>query len=251
MLSPASTTDVPLAFDRAAPTYDLMVRLNPGYHRHLRAAAGALVERLPLRTGRSVRVADLGAGSGASTAALVRALRDVTAPVEIVGLDASAQMLAQAEEKDWPTGVRFVHGRAEELDQRRSEWGLDESLDGVFAAYLFRNVDDRDRVLSSVHDLLAPGGVLVTQEYSVVGSRHAPKVWSAVCWLVVIPLAYLTSRQTSLYRYLWRSVQAFDSVQTFTERMHRAGFVDVEVRTVSGWQREILHTFRGRKPEVA
>jgi ubiquinone/menaquinone biosynthesis C-methylase UbiE len=248
MLSPTSTTDVPLAFDRAAPTYDLMVRLNPGYHRHLRAAAQALVDRLPLRTGRSVRVADLGAGSGASTAALVRTLRDVPAPVEIVGLDASAQMLAQAEDKDWPAGVRFVHGRAEELDRRRSEWGLDEPLDGVFAAYLFRNVDDRDRVLGSVHDLLAPGGVLVTQEYSVVGSRHAPKVWSAVCWLVVIPLAYLTSRQTSLYRYLWRSVQAFDAVQTFVDRLYAAGFVDVEVRTVPGWQHGILHTFVARRP---
>jgi ubiquinone/menaquinone biosynthesis C-methylase UbiE len=91
--------------------------------------------------------------------------------------------------------------------------------------------------------------VLVTQEYSVAGSRHAPKVWSAVCWAVVIPLAYLTSRRTALYRYLWRSVQSFDSVQTFTERLHRAGFVDVEVRTVPGWQREILHTFRARRPE--
>ena len=248
MLSPAQTTDVPSAFDDAASTYDLMVRLNPGYHRHLGAAADALVERLP-RTGRqALRVADLGAGSGASTLALLRALASLPVPAEVVGVDASAQMLAQAEAKSWPAGVSFVHGRAEELDRCKHDWGLAEPLDGVFAAYLFRNVVDRDAVLDDVFDLLAPGGVLVTQEYSVVGSRHAPKIWSAVCWLVVIPLAYLTSRRTSLYRYLWRSVQAFDSVPTFTDRLHRAGFVDVEVRTVSGWQRDILHTFRARRP---
>jgi ubiquinone/menaquinone biosynthesis C-methylase UbiE len=250
MLSPTQSTDVPLAFDEAAAGYDLMVRLNPGYHRHLRSAARALVELLPARAGR-IRVADLGAGSGASTAALLTSLLPAGRPFDVVGVDASAQMLAQAEEKTWPDGVRFVHGRAEDLARQRTAWGLADPLDGVFAAYLFRNVVSRDSVLEDVYDLLVPGGVLVTQEYSVAGSRSAPKVWSAVCWLVVIPLAYLTSRRTSLYRYLWRSVQAFDSVQTFSERLIRAGFVDVEVRTVPGWQQGILHTFRARRPVQA
>ena len=76
----------------------------------------------------------------------------------------------------------------------------------------------------------------------------AQLVWSAVCWLVIIPLGWLTSRRTRLYRYLWRSVLRFDSIQTFVDRLYRAGFVDVEVRTVPGWQRGILHTFRARKP---
>ena len=35
-----TTREVPVTFDEAAPRYDLMVALNPGYHRHLRAAAG-------------------------------------------------------------------------------------------------------------------------------------------------------------------------------------------------------------------
>ncbi|MET1005416.1 MAG: class I SAM-dependent methyltransferase [Propionibacteriaceae bacterium] len=248
MLSPAQTTDVPLAFDGAASKYDLMVRLNPGYHQHLRSAARALLERLPRSDGGPVRLADLGCGSGASTLALLQSLRD-DQPFELVGVDASAQMLAQAEAKTWPGGVSFVHGRAEDLETCRTAWGLDESRDGIFAAYLFRNVVDRDTVLSAVYDLLAPGGAFVTQEYSVKGSRHAPAIWTAVCWLVVIPLALLTSGQTSLYRYLWRSVRAFDSVAGFTDRLHKAGFVDVEVRTVPGWQRSILHTFRARRPE--
>ena len=60
----------------------------------------------------------------------------------------------------------------------------------------------------------------------------------------MIPLSWLTSRQTRLYRYLWRSVLDFDSVDTFIDRLYGAGFVDVEVRTVPGWQHNILHTFR-------
>lgn len=250
MLSPALTTDVPLAFDEAASTYDLMVRLNPGYHRHLRSAAEALIEWLPDHGLSAVRVADLGCGSGASTRALVDALERLLRPAEVVGVDASAEMLSCATGKRWPTGVTFVHGRAEDLSTAGPEWGRAPAQHGVFAAYLFRNVTERDMVLRAVHDLLVPGGVLVAQEYSVTGSRHAPALWTAVCWSVVIPLAWLTSRQTRLYRYLWRSVRAFDSVQQFIDRLHDAGFVDVEVRTVPGWQRDILHTFRARRPEV-
>ena len=90
----------------------------------------------------------------------------------------------------------------------------------------------------------------LVQEYSVAGSPLAATVWSLVCWSVVVPLSWLTSRRTRLYRYLWRSVLRFDSVQAFSDRLYGAGFVDVEVRTVPGWQRGILHTFRARKPSV-
>jgi hypothetical protein len=39
------------AFDRAAPTYDAMVALSPGYHDQLLGAAGALLDRLPAPDG--------------------------------------------------------------------------------------------------------------------------------------------------------------------------------------------------------
>ena len=56
------------AFDRGAGHYDLMVALNPGYHRELRRAAGALIERVG--DGRGLSLIDLACGSGASTRAL-------------------------------------------------------------------------------------------------------------------------------------------------------------------------------------
>jgi ubiquinone/menaquinone biosynthesis C-methylase UbiE len=223
-----------------------MVALNPGYHAHLRSAATALAERLPApRT--STRVVDLGCGSGASTKALLQRLAEEPG-VEIVGVDASAGMLARARAKSWPESVDFHQGLAEDLAAARGDWGLSDPVDGVFAAYLFRNVTERDKVLASASDLLRPGGVLVTQEYSVAGSLGARILWSLVCWLVVIPLSWVTSGDTRLYRYLWRSVLAFDSVQTFTDRLFAAGLIDVEVQTVPGWQHGILHTFRARKP---
>ncbi len=243
-----TTAEVPVTFDEAAPRYDLMVALNPGYHRHLRAAADALLERLPgLRDREPVRLADLGCGSGASTRALQYAVEAQDAQPRIVGIDASSGMLAQAQSKSWPTGVTFAHGFAQQLSELRTEWGLGHQVPGVLAAYLFRNVNERDEVLIHVSDLLVDDGILVVQEYSVAGRPAAQLIWTTVCWLVVIPLSLLTSRRTLLYRYLWRSVLAFDSVQVFTDRLYAAGFVDVEVRTVPGWQRGILHTFRARR----
>jgi ubiquinone/menaquinone biosynthesis C-methylase UbiE len=248
-----TTENLAAAFDEVAPRYDLMVTLNPGYHRHLRAAADALVEWLPRGKPEAASAAllDLGCGSGASTRALLEAAQAAGRPLAIVGVDASGGMIEQARAKDWPTNVRFEHGQAEEIALVRERAGIADPIHGVFAAYLFRNGRDRDTLLSGLFDLLAKGGVLVVQEYSIAGSsRWIRGLWTAVCWLVIIPLGWLTSPRSRLYRYLWRSVRSFDSVQTFVDRLYGAGFVAVEVRTVRGWQRDILHTFRARKPDA-
>jgi ubiquinone/menaquinone biosynthesis C-methylase UbiE len=245
---PAGLEDVWLAtaFDEAAPRYDLMVALNPGYHRELAIAADALATWVGSDASRLV---DLGCGSGASTRALLHALGR-GAPPEILGIDASVGMLSRAKAKPWPYGVRFERCFAQDLADARVALGLGEAVDGVFAAYLFRNVSpaDRDRTLTAVRQLLRPGGAVVVQEYSVAGSPRAGLVWTLVCWLAVIPLSWLTLRRTRLYRYLWSSVRGFESVQAFVDRLYAAGFVDVEVRTARGWQRGILHTFRARRP---
>jgi ubiquinone/menaquinone biosynthesis C-methylase UbiE len=248
-----TTENVAEAFDEAAPRYDLMVALNPGYRSHLRSAANALVERLPMDANprRPVRVVDLGCGSGVSTRAVQRAVEAIGRRPEITAVDASAGMLAQASAKSWPAGTRFEVGKAEDLAWARESWGLGDRVPGAFAAYLLRNVTEPDVVLAAIFDLLHDDGNVVLQEYSVAGSIRSELIWSFVCWLVVIPLSYLTSRQTRLYRYLWRSVRSFDSVQTMVDRLYGAGFTDVEVRTVRGWQRGILHQFRARKPALA
>ena len=99
---------VPSAFDAGAPAYDRLTGANPGYHAHLRLSARRM--RLP-SGGRGLRLLDAGCGTGASTAALLAA-----APhAQIVAVDASSQMLARARAKAWPSCVRFVHTRVEDL----------------------------------------------------------------------------------------------------------------------------------------
>jgi ubiquinone/menaquinone biosynthesis C-methylase UbiE len=153
-------------------------------------------------------------------------------------------MLAQARSKAWPTTVRFVHSRAEDL----AAHGVAGPFDGILAAYLLRNLPDVDAGVADLRELLAPGAPLAVHEYSVADSAFARAVWTAVCWGIVIPLGWRVTGDASLYRYLWRSVLAFDGVERLTRRLRDAGLEAVHVEPMDGWQRGIVHTVVGLRP---
>ncbi|MFI9007877.1 class I SAM-dependent methyltransferase [Actinosynnema sp. NPDC053489] len=230
-----TAAEVPGSFDVAAGDYDVLVRLNPGYHRALRASARAL--ELP-RRGAGLRVLDLGCGTGASTAALLAAAPEA----EVVAVDASAGMLARARAKPWPDRVTFVHSRVEDLD-------VPGPFDAVFAAYLVRNLPDPDTTLAAVRGLMKPGAPLVVHEYSVRDSVVRTVIWTAMCGLVVVPAGWLLTRDRSLYTYLWRSVLRFDGASALRDRLRRNGFVAVRSRPAGGLQLGVVHTFTGRAPD--
>jgi len=101
-------SNVARAFDEHARSYDRLVGANRGYHEHLRMSA----RRMGLRDrGAGMRLLDLGCGTGASTQALL----DAAPEAEIIGVDASYEMLSIARAKTWPPGVRFVHASVDEL----------------------------------------------------------------------------------------------------------------------------------------
>jgi ubiquinone/menaquinone biosynthesis C-methylase UbiE len=229
--------DIPGAFDAGAPAYDKLVDTNPGYHSHLRLS----VQRMRIANrGVGLRLLDAGCGTGASTAALVAG-----APrAEIVAVDASAGMLAQAAAKPWPSSVSFVLSRIEDV----AEAGVRGPFDGILAAYLVRNVADKDAQLRRFRELLRPGGILAVHEYSVRDSRLATAAWNTVCATIIIPSGRLRSGDASLYRYLRQSVNGFDGVAAFRDRLRANGFQSVRSETMTGWQRNIVHTFLGQAP---
>jgi ubiquinone/menaquinone biosynthesis C-methylase UbiE len=228
---------VPSAFDVGAAAYDRLVGANPGYHAHLRMSARRM--RIP-DCGRDMRLLDAGCGTGASTAALLAAAPDA----DIVAVDASAAMLDEARAKPWPPSVRFVHSPIEAL----ADVGIDGPFDGILAAYLVRNLTDPDAQLRAFHKLLRPGATLAVHEYSVRDSRAATAVWHAVCWGIIIPSGWRHTRDTTLYRHLWRSVSTFDGAARFRGRLREAGFTAIHSETMPGWQRNIVHTFLADAP---
>jgi ubiquinone/menaquinone biosynthesis C-methylase UbiE len=229
--------DVPGAFDVGAHAYDSLVGANPGYHDHLRISA----RRMRIADGgRGLRLLDAGCGTGLSTAALLTA-----APhAEVIAVDASAGMLAEAAAKSWPETVRFVHSPIEDI----ADAGVHGPFDGIFAAYLLRNLTDPDAQLRRFREMLRPGATLAVHEYSVRDSRAAKAIWNAVCWGIIVPSGWLQTRDSTLYRHLWRSVNGFDGAAAFQRRLVAAGFAGVHSETMPGWQRDIVHTFLADVP---
>ena len=228
---------VPSTFDVEAPSYDRLVGANPGYHSHLRMSARRM--RIPNK-GRGLRLLDAGCGTGASTAALLEAAPEA----EIVAVDASAGMLAQAAAKSWPSTVTFVHSTIEEL----AEAGVEGPFDGILAAYLLRNLSDPDAQLRRFRTLLRPGATLALHEYSVADSRLATAIWNVVCAAVIIPMGWYQTRDATLYRHLRRSVTTFDGAAALRNRLRAAGFASTLSETVPGWQHNVVHTFLADAP---
>jgi ubiquinone/menaquinone biosynthesis C-methylase UbiE len=223
--------DLAAAFDHASRSYDVLVAANPGHHAHLRRSVRRL--RLPGH-GEGLRLLDLGCGTGASTAAL----RSVLPAAGNTAVDASAGMLARAAAKPWAVGVSLVHAPAERL----ADAGVAGPFDAVFAACLFRNVADPDAVLTTVRDVLRPGGRLGVHEYSLSGRAVDRAVWSVVCRGIVQPAATLLG-DGPLYRHLWRSVVEFDTADRLPHRLRAAGFDRVRTLPLPGRQTGITHMF--------
>lgn len=230
------TIDVPGEFDTAAASYDRLVAASPGYHDNLIRSARRM--QLP-GDGAGLHLLDLGCGTGASTAALLA----VAPHARITAVDASAGMLARAREADWTPGVSFVHARAEEL----AAAGVHGPFDGIFAAYLVRNLPDPDPALAGLRELLVPGAPLAVHDYALDGRARSRAIWTAVCWTVIIPAGKVATGRATLYRYLWRSVLRFDTADALAGRLRRHGLVDVQITTMPGWERGIVHTVVARR----
>ncbi len=228
-----SRVNVARAFDGVARRYDLMTGMNPGYRRHLRMSA----ERIGAPPGG--RLLDLCCGTGLSTSAL----REVYPAAELVGLDASAGMLAQARAK---TELNATFHRGDATDPGGA--GVPGTFDGILMAYGIRNVPDRDRCLANVLELLRPGGRICFHEYSVRDDSVRRWIFNAICAGFIEPAGLVTSGDASIYRYLRESVNDFDGVRAFEERLERAGFTDVHTLPMDGWQRGIVHSFLASRP---
>lgn len=112
----------------------------------------AVLETLPVRGGE--RVLDAGCGSGRLSEEL---LGRVPAG-QVVALDSSVQMLAQARQRLARFGgrVEFVHASLQDFE-------LAEKVDGIFSNAVFHWVPDHAAMFRCLHAALKPGGWLVAQ----------------------------------------------------------------------------------------
>ena len=165
-------------FDKIARRYDLLNRvLSLGQEQAWRRRGAAYLPQ--------GRVLDLGSGTGAAA--------PVLAGREVIALDPEPAMLKLS-----PTPERVV-GVGEDLPFE------DEIFDGVFSAYVFRNLTSVHRTLSEVHRVLRPGGVCVVIDMTRPINQNLAAV-HRLGTSVVLPVAGMSVKARDEYTYLHRSL---------------------------------------------
>jgi acyl transferase domain-containing protein/SAM-dependent methyltransferase len=137
------------------------------YFNRILGSALESIAQSTARNGRSLRILEVGGGTGGTTASVLSALSEVEA--EYWFTDLSDLFLARAERKftDYP----FVRYRAFDLDKDPVAQGLPEhAFNVVIAANVLHATRDLGVTLERVKSLLVPGGVLLAYEVT----EHLP-----------------------------------------------------------------------------
>src|SRR3954452_18610793 len=117
----------------------------------MEAMALPVLARLELRGDETV--VDAGCGSGRVTEALLERLPDG----RVIGVDASADMLAAARDR------LGADPRAELMQAALTELALGEPVDAILSTATFHWIADQAKLYRALHAALRPGGRLVAQ----------------------------------------------------------------------------------------
>jgi len=102
-------------------------------------------------------ILDLACGTGAVTKLILKRIQGMKDNI-VIAVDTSSDALEQAK-KDLATMrgnvVKFVQGKAEQLSQN-----LKDRVDAVVFCNAIHMLEDKERVLHEIHEVLNPGGTL-------------------------------------------------------------------------------------------
>jgi demethylmenaquinone methyltransferase/2-methoxy-6-polyprenyl-1,4-benzoquinol methylase len=188
--APRIFTGIARSYDRAGAFFSF--GQDPRWRRALVDAVGADADDVVL---------DVATGTGLVALELARRYR-----CRVVGLDRSADMLAEASRRNGLISG-LVNARAERLPF------ADATFDHVTFTYLLRYVDDPAATISELARVLKPGGRLAALEFGVPSSPPAFWLWRLYTRVVMPIGGRLFSRQ-------WREVNAF--LGPSIERFYRA-----------------------------
>ncbi len=177
------------------------------------------------------RVLDVATGTGLVATELVTRYG-----CNVVGLDQSPQMLAQARlrlERDpgLANHVTLMNGEAEKLPF------ADGEFDHLTFTYLLRYVDDPRAVMRGLARVVRPGGRIASLEFAVPAGPLGQAFWRLYTRVGLPTLGRLVSREwAKTGRFLARSIPDFYErypIGQIVEMWKEAGISDVQVRLMS------------------
>ena len=148
-------------------------RYTHGHHasvvqNHARRTAEADAPFLLPHLQSGMRLLDVGCGPGTITTGLARAVT----PGDVIGIDLSEEVLAQARghaESEGVDNVVFTYGDVYQLEY------ADHSFDVVYANQVLQHLTDQVRALKEMRRVLKPGGLLAVHDTDYATMSPSPK----------------------------------------------------------------------------
>lgn len=210
--------DVSEMFDEVSPRYDLINDiLTFGVSRLWRVTTTRAIEPVP-----GMRVLDLAAGTGTSSAAIA------AYGAQVIAADFSEGMLAEGRRRHAGNGlIDFVWADATDLPFE------DDAFDAATISYGLRNVNDPKRALAEMYRVVRPGGRVVIAEFSrPAAAIRAPYTWYGRHVLPRIAGA-MNREAAQAYRYLNESIEAWPAQAELAAWLQEAGFERVAYRNLT------------------
>lgn len=206
-------------FDEVSPRYDLINDvLTVGNDRLWRIATTKAVAPR-----KGMRILDLAAGTGTSSAALA------AHGAEVVAADFSEGMLAEGRKRyaDNPL-IEFVWADAMALPFD------DDSFDAATISYGLRNISDPKQAIAEMRRVVKPGGRVVIAEFSTPPSAIVRGPYGFYGRHVLPRIAGAINRDAAeAYKYLNESIEAWPAQEELAGWLREAGLERVAYRNLT------------------
>jgi trans-aconitate 2-methyltransferase len=167
------------------------------------------------------RILDVGCGTGRLTEEIAAG-----SSAAVVGIDASAAMLAEASRRARPRGQTLVAGLRTSPTYVQGDGAalpFAAAFDAVFSNATFHWVSDHDRLFQSIHGALKPRGRLVAQ---CGGAGNLRQLYGRARLLMANP-------RYASYFVGWTAPVRFEGIDATEHRLQAAGFTGIDVTLVA------------------
>ena len=210
-------------FDNIAPTYDVLNhRLSWDIDKCWRRKA--IAQLAPYHP---QQILDIATGTGDFAILSARMLR----PRQLIGADISEGMMNIGREKVEREGLQHVISFQREDCMKLSF--ADSSFDAVTAAFGIRNFKDLNQGLSEICRVLKKGGVLSIVELTTPVVSPMKQLFNIYSHTLLPLYGKLISKDSSAYRYLTATIEAFPQGEKMMQVLRHAGFEEVAFRRLT------------------
>ncbi|MFC4222765.1 class I SAM-dependent methyltransferase [Lysinibacter cavernae] len=220
-MRPDSTKDagvVSRMFDEVSPRYDLTNDvLSVGNSRLWRVSTTRAVQPR-----KGMRVLDIAAGTGTSSAAFAKS------GAHVVAADFSPGMIAVGRERNAGNpNIEFVEADATNLPFE------DNSFDVTTSSFGLRNVNEPKQALAEMFRVTKPGGRVVICEFSRPPAAIIREPYFFYTQNVLPTIAGFITGASDAYDYLNDSIQEWPDQPSLAAWIREAGFESVEYRNLT------------------